>query len=84
MMTTVISSKGQVVIPKPIRTAHHWESGDELIVVEVGDGIFLKNKPIFPQKNLDDVAGMLFNEGSAKTLSEMDKAIRKGVEESFR
>jgi AbrB family looped-hinge helix DNA binding protein len=27
-----LSSKGQVIIPKHIRSAYHWEAGQELIL----------------------------------------------------
>ncbi len=37
MNTTKLSSKGHVFIPKPLRTAHNWEAGQELIVVDLGD-----------------------------------------------
>ena len=49
MDTIRLSSKGQVIIPKPLRTAHHWEAGQELIIIDVGDGILLKSKTPFPR-----------------------------------
>ncbi len=79
METTKLSSKGQVIIPKPLRTAHHWEAGQELIVIDVGDGILLKPKTPFPESNINDVASCLKYKGKAKTLEEMDAAIKKGI-----
>jgi len=79
METTKLSSKGQVIIPKPLRTAHHWEAGQELIVIDVGDGVLLKPKTPFPESNINDVASCLKYKGKAKTLEEMDDAIKKGI-----
>lgn len=41
-MTTTLSSKGQVVIPGPIRKRQQLFPGDELVVEESGDAIVLK------------------------------------------
>jgi len=56
---TRLSSKGQVIIPKLVRKSHHWEAGQELIVVDTGDGVLLKPKNAFPESSIDDVAGCL-------------------------
>jgi AbrB family looped-hinge helix DNA binding protein len=77
--STKLSSKGQVIIPKPIRTAHHWEAGQELVVVDVGDGILLKPKILFDKTNIVDVASCLKYEGGPKSLDDMDTAIKQGI-----
>jgi len=79
MVTTVLSSKGQIIIPKPIRVSHHWEAGQELIVVDCDDGILLKPKEPFSETSLDDVVASLSYQGKAKTIEDMDDAIRRGV-----
>lgn len=79
METTKISSKGQVVIPKSLRVAHHWEAGQELVVVDVGDGILFKPKSPFKETNINEVASSLKFKGKTKSLEDMDEAIRKGV-----
>lgn len=79
MASTRLSSKGQVIIPKHLRASHHWEAGQELIVIDTGDGILLKAKAPFPETTLSDVAGCLHYSGPAKTLDEMDEAIAKGL-----
>ena len=83
MNTTKLSSKGQVIIPKPLRTAHHWETGQELIVVDVGDGILLKPKTPFPETDIDAVASCLSFKGKAKTLDDMEAAIAKGIKGKY-
>nr|VFJ78796.1 MAG: looped-hinge helix DNA binding domain-containing protein, AbrB family [Candidatus Kentron sp. FW] len=44
-----LSSKGQVIIPKHLRTVHRWESGQELMVVDIRDGVLLKPKKAFSE-----------------------------------
>ena len=64
MEVTRLSSEGQVVIPKALRTAHHWEAGQELIAIDVGDGIS-KAKKTLSRDNLS--AGCRLLEISGKT-----------------
>ncbi|MGF1538962.1 MAG: AbrB/MazE/SpoVT family DNA-binding domain-containing protein [Pleurocapsa sp.] len=83
METTRLSSKGQVIIPKTLRDAHHWLAGQELIAINTGDGILLKPKKPFRETKLENVAGYLQYEGKAKTLEKMDDAISIGVLEQY-
>lgn len=80
MTTTVLSSKGQVIIPKPVRTAHHWNPGDRLVVEDTAEGVLLKPATLFKRTTLDDVAGCLKWNGPAKTLKEMEDAITRGAQ----
>jgi AbrB family looped-hinge helix DNA binding protein len=41
-VTTTLSSKGQIVIPAPIRERHNFRVGDELLIEEREDEIILK------------------------------------------
>jgi len=82
MISTHLSSKGQVMIPKPICQRQHWEPEQELIIVEVKNGILLKPKSPFKRTRLEEVAKCLPYEGKAKTLAEMDAAIARGVLEN--
>lgn len=83
MNTTRLSSKGQVIIPKPLRTAHHWETGQELVAVDVGDGILLKPKTPFEETALNDVASCLNYAGKPKTVDDMNAAIKQGIKDQF-
>ncbi len=83
MNTTKLSSKGQIIIPKNIRKAHQWEIGQELTVIDVGDGILLKPKTPFATTEIDDVASCLKYSGQIVTIDEMEDAIKKGVMESI-
>lgn len=84
MPTTVLSSKGQIIIPKPIRNARHWVPGQRLEVIDTEEGILLKPAMPFQQTSLDEVASCLKYQGKAKSIKDMEEAIRKGAKESAR
>jgi AbrB family looped-hinge helix DNA binding protein len=84
MPTTSLSSKGQVIIPKPIRALHNWHPGQKLEIIDTADGILLKATSLFAETTLDQVAACLPYKGKAKTLEDMEEAIRRGAEEAFR
>ena len=85
MLQTKLSSKGQVIIPKPLRTAHNWQPGQQLIVIDTPEGVLLKPAvTTFSETSLEQVAGCLHYKGKAKTLKEMEEAIARGVQEQMR
>jgi AbrB family looped-hinge helix DNA binding protein len=84
METTKLSSKGQVVIPGSLRKSHHWESGQELVVIDVGDGILLKSAAVFEETQINDVASCLKYTGETRSLEDMELAILKGVKEKVK
>lgn len=79
MLTTKLSSKGQVIIPKEIRNRHHWETGQELQAVDTDEGILLRPAFAFPETSIKEVASCLSYTGKPKTLEEMEAAIKKGA-----
>ena len=79
MESTKLSSKGQIIIPKQLRASYQWETGQELIVIDTGDGILLKPKAPFPVSTLSAVADCLHYAGTAKTLADMNDAVAKGL-----
>lgn len=83
MITTKLSSKGQVIIPKHLRHSYSWGAGQDLVVIDTGNGILLKAKTPFPETTLDQVAGCLKYTGKSKSLDDMEDAIRKGAMELF-
>ena len=46
MLTTKLSSRGQLVIPKQVRDAHQWSENTEFSVREQDNGIFLAPLPV--------------------------------------
>jgi AbrB family looped-hinge helix DNA binding protein len=84
METTRLSSKGQVIIPKAVRKAHRWEAGQDLVVIDTGDGVLLKPKAPFEETVLDDVAGMFRNDVKARTDAEIQAALVKEMKRVWR
>jgi AbrB family looped-hinge helix DNA binding protein len=75
-LTTRLSTKGQLILPKAIRDARAWGPGTEIEIENTKDGVLLKpKKRFFPPTRLEDVAGMLKYKGKAKSIREMDDAI---------
>ena len=79
MQTTKLSSKGQVIIPKTLRSRYNWSAGQELSVIDTGDGILLKPSHRFKKTELDQVTGILEYSGKPVSLDEMEAAIKKGA-----
>lgn len=82
MGTTKLSSKGQVILPMPIRAAHKWQPGVEFSVEDTPEGVLLRPLKPFKPTRLEDVVGCAGYTGPAKTLAEMDAAIAAGVKAS--
>ena len=74
---TVVSTKGQVILPKTIRDRMRWSAGTKLTVEETADGILLKARPIFPETTLDEVFGSMRYDGPALSLEDMDAAVMR-------
>jgi AbrB family looped-hinge helix DNA binding protein len=79
METTRLSTKGQIILPKNIRTSRAWGPGTEFTVEETGDGILLRPAVRFPETSIDEVAGCLGSKRKAAPLAQMDAAIAREV-----
>jgi AbrB family looped-hinge helix DNA binding protein len=79
METTVLSTKGQIILPKGIRESRAWKPGTKFMVEEREDGVLLRPAARIPRTTLADVAGCLKYKGKAKTIEQMDEAIAKEV-----
>ena len=86
MQTTLLSSKGQVIIPKPLRDAHRWHTGTRLEVVQTADGILLK--PLQATTEVALTAGLaairkrIAYKGPALSIEDMNAAIVKAAAQS--
>jgi AbrB family looped-hinge helix DNA binding protein len=74
METTRLSSKGQIILPKPVRDAHDWAPGTDFTVEDVGYGVILRPVKAEPTR-LADLVGCLRVKGPARTVQDMDAAI---------
>jgi len=79
MENTRLSTKGQIILPKKIRTSRAWVPGTEFTVEETGDGVLLRPTGRFPETSLDQVAGCLRSQRKSKTVAQMHAAIRREV-----
>ncbi len=77
--STVVSTKGQVILPQAIRKRRQWTAGTKLIVEDTPEGVLLKARPFFPPSKPEDVFGSLHTGEPAKTLEEMDAAIMEEI-----
>lgn len=81
METVKLSTKGQLVIPREIRKAHHLAVGTEFVVSFVGDEIRLTPLPMFPRTTVAVAAGLLAKRGrkgvsEAKTRASISKTLK--------
>ena len=81
METVKLSTKGQLVIPKEIRKAHHLAVGTEFVVSFVGDEIRLTPLPMFARTTVAAAAGLLAKRGrkglsEAKSRASISKALK--------
>ena len=79
MQTTLLSSKGQVIIPKTLRDAHRWHAGTRLEVLETAEGILLKpvvdaNKTALPA-GLAAIRKRIAHKGPAVSIEDMNAAV---------
>lgn len=74
-LTTKVSTKGQVILPKAVRQQKNWEAGTRLTVENTEEGVLLKAAPLFAPTKVDAVCGSLRFGGRALTIEEMDAAV---------
>jgi AbrB family looped-hinge helix DNA binding protein len=74
-LTTTVSTKGQVILPKTIREQRRWKAGTRLVVEETADGVLLSAVPAFAPTRPEDVFGSLHHVGKPKTLKNMEAGI---------
>jgi len=74
-VTTTVSTKGQVILPKAIRDQRHWPAGTKLIVEETPEGVLLKSMPVFASTDMAAVFGSLRPTGAAMSIDDMNAVI---------
>lgn len=74
-LTTTVSTKGQIVLPRPIRHSRQWPPGTKLTVENTPEGVLLKPAPVLEETSIAEVFGMLNWMGQPKTLEEMEAGI---------
>lgn len=77
METVRVSSKGQIVIPKQLRTAFHIEPGSELTIFAEGDEIHLRQvAQHFPRTEIATGLGLLAKPGrKAPAVADLKRSV---------
>lgn len=83
-LTTVVSTEGQIMLPKAIRDVRCWPAGTRLTVEDVPDGVLLRAVPIFPRADVASVFGSLRCEGQMLSLEDMNGAVASEVKRRMR
>ena len=71
-MTTSVSSKGQVILPKATHDEKHRAAGTKVIVEGTPEGVRLKSQLIFSPTTLEAVFGSLKPTKPALSIEDMN------------
>ena len=74
-LTTTLSTKGQVILPKAVREHRDWKPGTRLVVEETAAGVLLSRASPFEPTEASAVFGLLKTEGPTRSIEEMDAAV---------
>lgn len=80
---TVVSTKGQVILPKAIRDSKGWGAGKELVVEETRDGVLLRAARPFAPAKPEEVFGALSRPGKRLSDQDIDKALRAAARRRY-
>jgi AbrB family looped-hinge helix DNA binding protein len=75
MESAAISSKGQFVLPKAIRTRHHWQAGTRLVIIDRGDEVVLRSAEPFATTTFESSDTPSVYPGPRLSLEDMERAI---------
>ena len=73
--TTVVSTKGQVILPKVIRDRRGWTGGVELIVEDRPEGVLLRAATRIGAAKAEDVFGCLGPVDRVVSVEEMHQGL---------
>ena len=80
--TTILSQKGQVVIPKNLRRACGWLPGLRLVVEATPEGLSLRPLEAKRGETASALLGCTGYGGPRRSLAQMETAIRSGARKS--
>ncbi len=81
---TILSTKGQVILPKAVRDRLNWAPGTRLSVEQTEDGVLLKAGPVFPRTSIDAVFASMTANGRVMSIEEMDSVIAREAQRRAR
>lgn len=74
MPTAVVTSKGQITIPKPVREGLGVETGDRVEFVEVEKGVYTV---VAATRDIRDLKGMIPKPAKPVSIEDMNRALRR-------
>ncbi len=74
MPTAVITSKGQITIPKPVRDALGVETGDRVEFVELERGVYTV---VAATRDIRDLKGVIPKPAKPVSIEDMNRAVRR-------
>ncbi len=74
MTTAVVTSKGQITIPKPVRDGLGVESGDRVEFVELERGVYTV---VAATRDIRDLKGVIPKPAKPVSVEDMNKAVRQ-------
>ena len=78
-MTTRLSTKGQLIIPREIRARKGWRAGTEFLVEDHRSFVALRPANTVPTSGIEDLVGCTGYQGPARRLAEMEAGVAKGA-----
>ena len=83
-ITTTLSSKGQMVLPKALRDLKQWKPGAQLLLEDVPGGVMVKLVETKKKYTVDDLVGILKYDGPPLSQEEIDSRIDESLAEEVR
>ena len=74
MPTAVVTSKGQITIPKPVRDALGVETGDRVEFVELERGVYTV---VAATRDIRDLKGVIPKPAKPVSVEDMNRAVRR-------
>ena len=74
MTTAVVTSKGQITIPKPVRDGLGVETGDRVEFVELERGVYTV---VAATRDIRDLKGVIPRPAKPVSVEDMNKAVRR-------
>ena len=74
MSTAIVTSKGQITIPKPVRDGLGVETGDRVEFVELERGVYTV---VAATRDIRSLKGMIPKPSKPVSVADMNKAIRR-------
>ncbi len=73
-LTTRLSTRGQLVLPKSLRDRRGWRAGDNFVVEDRPEGVLIRRADAQAPSRMEDVFGCLGAAKRAVSIEDMNSA----------